>query len=94
MNQLDLAIREFEKAIALNPNFSDLDFPAVLNFAGEPLRALDLLQSQARLDAFHPSQVHAIPQQLLPEARSFDAESHQRPSLCSDQRQSREQQKQ
>jgi adenylate cyclase len=60
MGQLDNAIREFERSMALNPNFSDLHFPAVLNFAGEPIRALDLLQAQARLDPFHPSHVHAI----------------------------------
>jgi adenylate cyclase len=60
MNELDAAIRQFEKATALNPNFADVHFPAVLNFAGDPERALDLLQAHARLDPFHPSQVHAI----------------------------------
>jgi tetratricopeptide (TPR) repeat protein len=60
MNRLDDAVAEFEKAVALNPNFSDVHFPAVLNFAGEPTRALALLQAMARLDPFHPSQVHAI----------------------------------
>lgn len=60
MNDLDASVREFEKAIAINPNFSDVHFPAVLNFAGDPARALVLLEAQARLDPFHPAQVHAI----------------------------------
>jgi adenylate cyclase len=60
MKQLDDSIREFEKAVALNRNFSDVHFPAVLNFGGEPARAMELLEAQARLDPFHPSHVHAI----------------------------------
>jgi adenylate cyclase len=60
MDQIDDAVRALEEAVALNPNFSDVHFPAVLNFAGEPARALDLVRAQARLDPFHPSQVHAI----------------------------------
>lgn len=60
MKQSDAAIAEFEKAAELNPNFSDVHFAAVLNFAGVPTRALDLLQKQIRLDPFHPSQVHAV----------------------------------
>ena len=60
MNQIDDAIGEFEKAVAVNRNFSDIHFPAVLNFAGEPKKALDLLRAEVRLDPFHPTQVHAI----------------------------------
>lgn len=60
MTKIDEALGEFEKALALNANFADVHFPAVLNFAGEPERALNLLQMMQRLDPFHPSQVHAI----------------------------------
>jgi len=60
MHRIDEAVGEFEKALALNPNFADVHIPAVLNFAGNAERALDLLRMMQRLDPFHPSQVHAI----------------------------------
>lgn len=60
MGQLDASIGEFEKAVALNPNFTDYRFSAILVFAGEPARALDVLQAHVRLDPFHPPQLHPI----------------------------------
>src|SRR5262249_25852883 len=41
-------------------NFADYRFSAVLAFAGEPERALSVLQAHIRLDPFHPPQLHAI----------------------------------
>lgn len=60
MNRPDAAVGEFDKAVALNPNFTDYRFPAILIFAGEPARALDVLHAQVRLDPFHPAQLHPI----------------------------------
>ena len=60
MREPDAAMREFEKAIALNANFSDFHYPAVVIFSGAASRALDVLQTQMRLDPFHPPQLHAI----------------------------------
>ena len=60
MGDLDSSIREFEKAIELNPNFTDYRFSAVLVFHGDPARILDVLQAHVRLDPFHPAQLHAI----------------------------------
>jgi tetratricopeptide (TPR) repeat protein len=60
MNQLDAAVGEFEKAVALNPNFTDYRFSAILVFAGEPARALDVIRAHVRLDPFHPAQLHSI----------------------------------
>src|SRR5215471_12309662 len=52
--QHDIAIAEFERAFALNPNFIDNRFACVLNFAGEPARAIEVLEANMRLDPFHP----------------------------------------
>jgi adenylate cyclase len=60
MKEPDAAIREFEKAAALNPNFLDFPFPATLVYAGEPARSLGILQGYFRLDPFYPPQLHAI----------------------------------
>jgi adenylate cyclase len=60
MHRMDASIGEFDKAIALNPNFTDYRFPATLVFAGEPARALDVLRSHVRVDPFHPPQLHPI----------------------------------
>jgi adenylate cyclase len=60
MNQIDAAVREFEKAVRLNPNYTDYRFSAVLIFAGEPEWALDVLRAHVRLDPFHPPQLHPI----------------------------------
>jgi adenylate cyclase len=60
MGQPDAAIAEFEKAVALNSNFVDYRSAVVLVFAGQPERALHVLQAHIRLDPFHPAQLHAI----------------------------------
>jgi len=49
----DAAISEFERAIALNPNFADFRFGLALIYAGEPRRAIEVLQAYMRLDPFY-----------------------------------------
>jgi len=49
------AISSFERAIALNPNFSDWRFIAGLTLAGEHERALKASELYLRLDPFHPA---------------------------------------
>lgn len=60
MAQQDAAEEEFTKAIALNPNFSNFHYPAILVFGGKAAKALDVLNAHLRLDPFHPPQVHAV----------------------------------
>ncbi|MBV9559095.1 MAG: winged helix-turn-helix domain-containing protein [Bradyrhizobium sp.] len=48
----EAAIAEYERAISLNPNFTDTSFGLCLMFAGEPERARDILQANVRLDPF------------------------------------------
>jgi adenylate cyclase len=50
--QHDTAIAEFERAFALNPNFIDNRFAIVLNHAGEPARAIEIVEANMRLDPF------------------------------------------
>jgi adenylate cyclase len=50
--QHDTAIAELERAFALNPNFINNAFPLILIYAGEPARALDILEANMRLDPF------------------------------------------
>jgi len=50
----DAAITEFERAFALNPNFFDHRYAQVLTFAGEPARAIEVLETNMRLDPFQP----------------------------------------
>jgi adenylate cyclase len=52
--ELDAAIAEFERAFALNPNFIDGRFAMVLIMAGEPARAIEILEANIRLDPFQP----------------------------------------
>jgi adenylate cyclase len=52
--QHDAAIAEFERAFALNPNFIDYRYANALNFAGEPARALKVLEANIRFDPFQP----------------------------------------
>jgi adenylate cyclase len=54
--QHDAAIAEFERAFALNPNFIDYRYALALMYAGEPARALKVLEAIIRLDPFPPSQ--------------------------------------
>jgi len=52
------AIAEFERALSLNPNFTDPSFGLCLVFAGEPARAIEVLQANLRLDPFqNPSRL-------------------------------------
>jgi adenylate cyclase len=46
------AIAEFEQAFALNPNFSDHGFGLCLLFAGQPERAIEVMQASMRLEPF------------------------------------------
>jgi len=48
----DAAIAELERAFALNPNFIDYTYPRILICAGEPARALEILEANLRLDPF------------------------------------------
>ena len=53
--QIDAALAEFEKAISLNPNFTDWRLTSALIFAGEPERAIDVAHAHMRLDPYyHP----------------------------------------
>ena len=53
--QHDAAIREFERAFALNPNFTDFRYAQALMYVGEPARAIEVLEAIIRLDPFPPS---------------------------------------
>jgi adenylate cyclase len=44
------AIAEFERAFALNPNYIDHRHATTLTFAGEPTRAIEVLEANIRLD--------------------------------------------
>jgi adenylate cyclase len=46
----DAAIAEFERAFALNPNYIDHRYATALTFAGEPTRAIEVLEANVRLD--------------------------------------------
>jgi len=52
--QHDAAIAEFERAFALNPNFFDHRYAYLLICAGEPARAIEVLEANMRLDPFAP----------------------------------------
>jgi adenylate cyclase len=52
--QYDAAIVEFERAMALNPNYTDWRFAATLVAAGEHERAVQVGQTHMRLDPFYP----------------------------------------
>jgi adenylate cyclase len=45
---------EFERAVALNPNFFDYRFARALVCVGEPARAIEVLEANIRLDPFRP----------------------------------------
>jgi adenylate cyclase len=47
----DAAIAEYQRAFALNPNFTDYRYARALMFAGEPARAVEVLGAN-RLDPF------------------------------------------
>src|SRR5262249_52953203 len=52
--QHDAAIAEFERAVALNPNFIDYRYALALIYAGEPARAIEFLEANLRFDPFQP----------------------------------------
>jgi adenylate cyclase len=47
------AIAEFERAMALNPNFTDWRFTEALVLAGDPVRAIEAVEQHMRLDPFY-----------------------------------------
>jgi len=49
-----VAIAEFERALSLNPNFVDFRYARALMYAGEPARAIEVLEANMRLDPFQP----------------------------------------
>jgi adenylate cyclase len=51
--QHEQSIAEFEKAIALNPNFTDWRFGSTLIRAGEPVRAIQVIETHVRYDPFY-----------------------------------------
>jgi adenylate cyclase len=51
--QHDAAIAEFEKALALNPNFTDWRIAIALVYAGQSARAIEALKNYMRLDPFY-----------------------------------------
>jgi adenylate cyclase len=51
--QHDAALAEIEKALALNPNFTDWRIAIALVYAGEPARAIEVLKQHMRLDPFY-----------------------------------------
>ena len=53
MRQHDASMTAFERAVALNPNYVDWRFGWALVLAGNPQRAIDVLEAYMRLDPFH-----------------------------------------
>ena len=51
--QHDAGVAEFEKAVALNPNFTDWRMAIVLVYAGQSKRAVEMLKAHMRLDPFY-----------------------------------------
>ena len=49
----EAALVEFERAMALNPNFTDWRFGEVLVYAGHPARAIEAVEQHMRLDPFY-----------------------------------------
>ena len=52
----EAAIAEFERAMALNPNFTHQAFSEVLVYAGDPARAIEAVERHMRLDPFYMPQ--------------------------------------
>jgi adenylate cyclase len=51
--QHEQSVAEFEKAIALNPNFADWRFGLTLTRAGQPARAIQIVETHMRYDPFY-----------------------------------------
>jgi adenylate cyclase len=47
------AIAQFDKALGLNPNFTDWRFAIALVCGGQPARAVEILETHMRLDPFY-----------------------------------------
>jgi tetratricopeptide (TPR) repeat protein len=56
----DAALAEFERAFALNSNFIHHGYAQALIFAGEPTRAIEVLELDMRLDPFQPFLFHLM----------------------------------
>jgi adenylate cyclase len=52
--QHDASIAEYERAVALNPNFIDYRYAKALIYAGEPEKAIQVLRENLRFDPFQP----------------------------------------
>jgi adenylate cyclase len=51
----EASVAEFERATALNPNFTDWYTAAALVYAGESAKAIDVGKTYMRLDPFYPA---------------------------------------
>ena len=49
----EAALAAFERAMALNPNFTDWRFGEALVFAGDPARAIEAVERHMRVDPFY-----------------------------------------
>jgi adenylate cyclase len=49
----EAALAEFERAMALNPNFTDWRLGEALAFAGDPARAIEAIERHMRFDPFY-----------------------------------------
>jgi adenylate cyclase len=58
--QHEQSVAEFEKAMALNPNFTDWRFGIALNRAGEPARAAQVIETHMRYDPFYSPWAPAV----------------------------------
>jgi adenylate cyclase len=56
--RFDAAIAEWERARALNPNFIDHYYGLGLVYAGEPSKAIEILEANSRLDPFQHHASH------------------------------------
>ena len=54
------AIAAFERAIALNPNFTDWRFAIPLAFSGQFARAIEVAEAHMRVDPYYPPLVQVI----------------------------------
>jgi len=54
MRQHDASLAKFQRAIELNPNFTEWRFALALVYAGEPARAIAVVKAHMRLDPFYP----------------------------------------
>ena len=52
--QHEASIAAFKKAVVLNPNYSNRGFALALVCAGEPMRAIEVIKANMRLDPFYP----------------------------------------